>query len=245
MRALLKLFRIVNLPTVPGDVLVGAALAGVSAGVSAGAVAPSRLVFAALASCALYLHALADNDIAGAATDGAERPIPAGEISMATARIARLLMLLLAFAFGWLGALPSVWWALAFVLFALALLYNRRRNALWMGLCRGLNVLLGGALLLDGRASARELVPLLSVALLWTLYIAFVTHYSKNEDADPARRAVTGQLIGALVYGQLLALLAVYLVSPTVFSRNLLLAGAILLIILRLAKRLFPKVNAS
>lgn len=243
MRAYLKLLRFVNVPTVPGDVLVGAALASLSLGF----VASAPLVFAALASCALYLYALVDNDIVGAATDSTRRPIPAGEISCSSARIVRLLMLLLALAFGWLGALPPAWWALAFVLFAMALLYNRRRNALLMGLCRGLNVLLGGALFLDGRAGAdvRTLVPLFCVALLWTLYIAFVTRYSKNEDTDPARRAVTGQLIGALVYGQLLTLLAVYLVSPTIFSRNLLLAGAILLVVLRLTKRLLPKVSAS
>ena len=66
----LKLFRVVNLPTVPGDVLVGAAatLAWGGCGI-ASAHAVERIALAALASVFFYLFGLADNDIVGAAKD--------------------------------------------------------------------------------------------------------------------------------------------------------------------------------
>ena len=92
-RPWLKLFRVVNLPTVPGDVLVGAALV-----LPACAVVHAqdlvRVALVAVASCLLYMFGLVDNDIVGAATDGG-RPIPDGQISIRAARIARAVCLAL------------------------------------------------------------------------------------------------------------------------------------------------------
>ncbi len=245
MMGLLKLLRVVNLPTVPGDVLVGLAL--VAWVCPAAAVPFSTVVGVALASMGVYLFALADNDIVGASTDGLERPIPAGEISLRTARVARAALLAFAFLAAAWTPLPLAGWIVLAALVILSAFYNRRRNALVMGLCRALNVLLGASVLVMSVStlSVRLAAPLALAALMWTVFIAAVTRYSRDEDAHPEKRACVSQLIGALVYLQLIVLLAVYLLSPTSFSRALLLAGAVLLICQRLLKSILPKVSGS
>ena len=255
LKAWLRFFRVVNLPTVPGDVLVGAsafiwtvsnARRTVPYDVSAGI----RLVaFAALASVLMYMFGLADNDIVGARND-ADRPIPNGEISLGVARLARGLCLLAVMIVGALGNLPPVWWVVSFALAVMVVVYNRTKWNLAMGLCRGLNVLCGVAALMVSTAmrndisvgtrediviSATMWVPLF---LVWTIYIAAVTWYSMGEEADPAKKRRVGFLIGAIVYLQLIALL-IFRVDP------LLLTGAGLLVVLRLMKRFLPEVSAS
>lgn len=229
----LRLFRIVNLPTVPGDVLAGAAacLVGVSS------VPALPVVAACVAACALYLFGLADNDIVGAPTDTA-RPIPEGRITLRAARLARGACLFVAFAAGALANLPPAWWIAAFSLAVVIALYNRTRRALLMGLCRGLNVVCGGAAVALAGPWLPNRALFLSLASVWIVYIAAVTRYSEGEEADPARRRRVGLLIGAIVYLQLVALLVAG-VKP------LLVAGAVMLVLLRLAKRVFPAVSAS
>lgn len=76
----LRLGRTSNLPTVWTNVLAAAALAG-------GALAPSPMVFAALAASALYVGGMFLNDAFDAELDAQERPerpIPAGEVSRST-----------------------------------------------------------------------------------------------------------------------------------------------------------------
>ncbi len=235
----LKLFRVVNLPTVPGDVLVGAASA-VAFGLCAPALPSGWLVGASVASVFIYLFGLVDNDLVGATTDQG-RPIPEGLVSLTAARLARGLAIALVAAAGLLADLPPAWWFVASSLLASCVIYNRTKNFLLMGLCRGLNVAAGlaavGALSLGWFAVAAPAV--------WTAYIAGVTKLSEGEEGDPLRKALVGQLIGALVYLQLLALLAFYLVRPVPATRDLLLVGAVLLVVLRLMRRLFPKVSAS
>lgn len=247
----LRFFRIVNLPTVPGDVLVGAAalLAASRATAAPVAATPAALAGAAAAACLLYLFGLADNDIAGAKSDGPGRPVPAGEISLAAARVARGACLAGAILAGFLADLPPVWWNVAFALAVLCVVYNRTKGFVAMGLCRGLNVLCGGAALVARPAacgvSPAALAAPLAVAFAFALYISAVTKYSEGEEADAAKRLRVGLLVGALVYLQLLALLAAYLLAPCVATRNLLLAGAALLAALRLVRRILPKVSAS
>ncbi len=235
----LALFRIVNLPTVPGDVLVGAASA-VTFQLCAPEVPVDWLVGAAIASSLIYLFGLIDNDIAGAVTDR-DRPIPDGLVSLAAARIVRGLCCLLVIVTGLVVHLPPVWWGVAFTLLLACVVYNRTKNVALMGLCRGLNVATGLAAV--GVASLSWLALL--APALWTVYIAAVTKYSEGEEHDSFRKALVGQLIGALVYFQLLLLLVFYLVRPAAATRGMLLAGAFLLIALRLSRRLFPKVSAS
>ena len=260
----LRLFRVVNLPTVPGDVLVGVAatLCWGGCGV-ASEYALERIALAAVSSVFLYLFGLADNDIVGAATDTG-RPIADGEVSLRAAKIARGLCLVLgvaalvsaAFFVSWTeGRAYAVMFAICQIFVALALVvailaYNRTKRPLLMGLCRGINVVLGAAavfpLLLWPRLVARAPIQSCAIAVVaavWAVYIAAVTKYSEGEESDPERRRRVGRLIGGIVYLQLVVLIVLALVNPCV--NPLLLAGAVLLILLRALKRTFPKVSAS
>jgi len=259
IRPWLRFFRVVNLPTVPGDVLVGAAMVsfgGKPANVLAtsGEAASSPLVgivlplsAACLASVCLYMFGLADNDIVGAKKDE-DRPIPDGEISLGAARVARGLCLFAVLIVASLVNLPPSWWIAAFALAVAIVIYNRTKWAILMGLCRGLNVVCGGAVLCASLTSGEDAASPLWVgvcALVWALYITAVTKYSEGEEMDPVKRQRVGILIGAIVYLQLGALLLAYELSPTIVTRNLLLAGAGLLVLLRLMKRFLPGVSAS
>jgi len=256
----LRFFRVVNLPTVPGDVLVGAAAVvwgSLGYNTTAVCVGTVSIVSACLASIFLYLFGLADNDIVGAKKDGSERPIPAGEISLRAARLARGLCLFLAMIVGAVADLPSLWWIVAFVLTLVMVVYNRTKWSVAMGLCRGLNVACGVAALVVSEAHRNDipvgtmedlhvaLIFWLPVVVFWWFYITIVTKFSEGEEQDPAKRRCVGFLIGVLVYLQLGALLLFYLKSPCLALRNLLLVGAGLLILLRLMKRIFPRVSAS
>ena len=239
--AWLRLFRIVNLPTVPGDVLVGAASVlcwGADAAIS------SRyaqvIAAASLASVFLYMFGLVDNDIVGAKGDRG-RPIPDGEISIGAARIARGLCLFAALIVGAAANLQSDWWIASFLLAMSVVVYNRTKLSLFMGLCRGLNVLSGAVVV--GMCGI-ELAALALVApLVWTLYITAVTWYSNGEENDPDKKRRVGLLVGGIVYLQLAAL--IYLTMKGASVMPLLVAGAVLLVLLRLMRRVLPRVSAS
>ena len=244
MKAWLRFFRVVNLPTVPGDVLVGAAAVFSCASLTSGRESASPLVAACVASVILYMFGLADNDIVGAETDKG-RPIPDGQISLQAARIARGFCLFGVLIVAAAVNLPPMWWIAAFALAVAVVLYNRTKWSLLMGLCRGLNVWCGGAVAFQSCASlpsdedvASPLFWLGVCAMLWTIYIAAVTKYSEGEEMDSEKKRRVGFLIGAIVYLQLIALIA-FPVKP------LLIAGAVLLIVLRLMKRFLPGVSAS
>ena len=239
--AWLRLFRVVNLPTVPGDVLVGAASVlcwGADAAIS------SRyaqvIAAASLASVFLYMFGLVDNDIVGAKGDRG-RPIPDGEISIGAARIARGLCLFAALIVGAAANLQSDWWIASFLLAMSVVVYNRTKLSLFMGLCRGLNVLSGAVVV--GMCGI-ELAALALVApLVWTLYITVVTWYSTGEENDPDKKRRVGLLVGGIVYLQLAVL--IYLTMKGASVMPLLVTGAVLLVLLRLMRRVLPRVSAS
>ena len=253
----LRFFRVVNLPTVPGDVLVGAAAVLAAWGARLTSETAAAVAWASVASVCIYLFGLADNDIVGAKTD-ADRPIPNGEISLGAARLARALCWAGALAAGALGGLPPLWWVTALALLLVIVTYNRTKDWFLMGVCRGLNVFCGAGAVVGvvARANPKEWPPVVSVladgetllyvgsaALVWTLYIAGVTKFSEGEETNPGKKATVGFLIGALVYLQLMALVVFALQAPD--TRGLLIAGAVLLINLRVLKATLPKVSAS
>lgn len=238
----LRFFRAVNLPTVPGDVLVGAAA------VCAFSLQPAVGVFRAVAwassaSVFLYMFGLADNDIEGARNGERSRPIGEGLISPAAARIARALCLFAAMAVAAAAGLPSLWWAVVSVLLITVVAYNRTKAWLLMGACRALNVLAGAAAVGLAEWDTAPLAASLCAAFVWLVYVAVLTKFSTGEEFDPRKKKTVGVLIGALVYLQLAALIAFTLVDPRVTP--LLVAGAVLLVVLRMFKRFMPLVSAS
>ena len=81
----LRLFRVPNLPTVPGDALAGAAFM-----MPAGGATLVQAFAAAVGVLFVYMFGLADNDIIDAPLDAEnapDRPIPRGEISPLTANV--------------------------------------------------------------------------------------------------------------------------------------------------------------
>ena len=233
MKPWLRFFRVVNLPTVPGDVLAGAAMMCFGSELTLRRVV--AIATAAFASVSLYMFGLADNDIVGMKTDTG-RPIPDGEISPRAARIARAACLAVAVASGLVARLQIDWWFTVALLTLWILLYNRTKICALMGLCRGFNVLAGVTVV--GCCGVSAALVSLVMPAIWTLYIGLVTWYSTGEEFDPRKRRFVGFLIGAIVYLQLIALL-IFRVDP------LLLTGAALLVVLRLMKRLLPEVSAS
>ena len=237
--AWLKLFRVVNLPTVPGDVLVGAAL------MSFFSWRPmSGLAAAACASVFLYMFGLADNDIVGAKGDSG-RPIPDGEITPGAARLARGLCLFAALVVALIGSLPRLWWPVALALVLSIVVYNRTKWSVFMGLCRALNVVCGVACVKIAftQGDERLVYPVAVVAGLWFLYIWAVTKYSEGEEKNPGKKRLVGIFVGGIVYLQLLVLIVITMWDAG--AMPLLVAGAVLLVLLRLFKRVLPKVSAS
>ena len=241
----LSFFRVVNLPTVPGDIWVGAVAVWFGAGIICDYGAP--LFNATIAGVLLYMFGLADNDIVGAKTDEG-RPITDGQISMRAARIARAVCLVAAIAVGLapdpvaLRSLPGMWWPAAFALVCSIVVYNRTKSWLLMGICRGLNVVCGGmvafcASLTSGEDAASPLVWLGVCAVIWTVYIAVVTKYSEGEEMDAAKKRRVGFLIGAIVYLQIIALL--------LFQSGIVVLLAVALVVMRMMKRFLPEVSAS
>ena len=236
IHAWLRFFRVVNLPTVPGDVLAGAAIASCSSP----ALADWRVLAAAsIASVLLYMFGLADNDIVGAATD-TDRPIPEGMISMRAARIARALCILGAIGLGFAARLPQPWWPAACALAVAIVIYNRTKWPLIMGLCRGFNLLCGFGAAYPALPPNRK--GAIVATVVWTLYIFGVTKYSEGEELDPARKRRVGKLIGALVWLQLAAVLVPAMIFHD-FSFAIVQLAMISLLFL--FKRLMPKVSAS
>lgn len=147
IRAWLSLLRPPNFLTLPGDVLAGYLLAAGAFGVATG-----QLILALLASLSLYASGLLLNDWADATIDRLERPdrpIPSGRVGRRTVAFLAFLGMAAGMGFGVAAGRET---ALIGGLLVLAILnYNLLTKGfpligpLNMGVCRGLHVLLGAA----------------------------------------------------------------------------------------------------
>ncbi len=178
--AWLQLLRAPNLFTVPGDVAAGYFLAG-------GAAFGFRGVAPAVASICFYAYGLLCNDLFDLEEDRrerADRPLPAGRVDVRAVGIVAAICAAIG-----LGLCATGGQAAQFVSLALAgaiLLYDSwlKRlpvfGALNMGLCRGLNVLLGAAFGLAFTAQA------ILAAAITAMYIAAVTNLARHETKGDA-----------------------------------------------------------
>ncbi len=187
LHAWLELFRVPNLPTVPGDPLAGACLAAAAAGIVPD---PARLGLAAGVSLLLYMAGLALNDVADAAVDRVERPgrpIPSGRITRAAAAGAGVVLMGAALAVA--AGLGRLVLAVAGALAATILAYNlgAKRAVVGpavMGLCRGLSVAVG-AVAASGTLSAAA-VGAAAGMMGYVTTFSFVARHEMR--ADPVRR---------------------------------------------------------
>ena len=181
-RAWLELFRAPNLLTVPGDALAGFALAG-------GVLGQWRALAAAgMAGLALYAAGLAFNDYSDRADDARERPmrpIPSGRLRSLTVLVAGLLALGLGLGTASLAGSRALAVAalmcLAIVAYDAGLKRVRGAGALTMGLCRGLNLLLGAAVANPDNFHGALRTAVLIAALAETLVVASVTVIAARE----------------------------------------------------------------
>jgi 2-amino-4-hydroxy-6-hydroxymethyldihydropteridine diphosphokinase len=182
--AWVRLLRLPNLPTAPGDALAGAALA---ATLGAAHPAPWTVACVGLSALFFYVYGLVDNDLAGAwrdRIDAPERPLPAGTLSFRTVRAVRATAWGLALLAGACAGFPPLWWLFAGFLLAAIVVYNRWSTVWGMGLCRALNLLCGAAALWPATAAC-PLSAVLAIGLAaagWMAYVAAVTRLSQGEE---------------------------------------------------------------
>jgi 4-hydroxybenzoate polyprenyltransferase len=235
----LALMRLSNLPTVVSNVLTGAAVgygsvAAVSGREVAGGILPSLLAgswLMLLAGGLFYVGGMMWNDLADRhqdATERPERPLPAGLVSAASARIAIVGCMAGGLV---LAASHGVWAGGVAVALVVAIgVYNvTHRRFVWapglMGLCRALLYPLG-ALAAVGAAQPEVWDWVLPLAAIVGLYVVGVTFFARAEKApSPGRRRWLSLLLGPLV---LLAALFVGPVSDQALSWTI--AAALLLV---------------
>lgn len=179
LKALLSLTRPANLVTAIADVLAGMAVAGYFADPAPDAAPVGWLC---LATVGLYGGGVVFNDVFDAELDAVERPerpIPSGVVSKNVAT--GLGIVLLAIGIGASFLVNQTAGLLAMAITVASLVYDRfgKHNKLLgplnMGLCRGLNLLLGISILPD------QVIPWVWVGLVPIVYIAAITMISRGE----------------------------------------------------------------
>jgi 4-hydroxybenzoate polyprenyltransferase len=197
-RAYLTLARPANVVTAAADILAGFAAAGA---------AWSALPWLLLAGMCLYAGGVVLNDVFDAGLDARERPerpIPSGAASRGGAAGFGALLLLLGVLAAAQASAASAALAAAIALAVVAYdawaKHHRLAGPLTMGLCRGMNLLLGVS------ALPGAVPQLWFLALIPIAYIAAITAVSRGEVHGGERG--TGRIAVLLLCGVLLALLA-------------------------------------
>lgn len=236
--AWLRILRLPNLLTVPGDLLAGFLLASATTPANW-----ARLLLLAIpAGLFLYSAGLVLNDLFDYAEDlrdRPERPLPANAISRETAAAAALVLLwIAAFLAAFFDALPiAIPMILCIILYDVGLKKHSVLGPLLMGACRAGHLLLGAA---AAGAGTTAPAPLLGAAVLG-LYVAGITRLARNETQPGARFTPihVGRLLRMLI--PLQALLCVAAIHR--FPANLL--GLALMPLLRLHERLSSRFPPS
>ena len=194
----LRMMRPANVVTSVADVLAGAAIAGVfSAEIFKDHL--QAVIMLCFSTACLYGGGIVFNDVFDADLDKIERPeraIPSGRVSQQQASVFGSILLLAGIISAGLVSAVSASLAVAISLFAL--LYNKisKHHPFWgplnMGLCRGLNLLLGMSIL------TATLQQLYFLAIVPIVYIFSITMISRGEVHGGGRRNL---YIAAILYG--------------------------------------------
>ena len=207
----LMLIRPANIVTAMSDILAGAAIAGYFFELNT----PSllNLILLLLSTSCLYAGGIVFNDIFDLDIDRIERPerpLPRGQVSLKNARFFGITLLLTGILLSFLSHVESGFIAIFIALSAL--LYDRYTKdflvigPLNMGICRGLNLMLGMSIL-----SISTHPHLIWICLIPVIFIAAITLTSKGEVlgnntsalvmALALDVAVTGLLVGIGILG--------------------------------------------
>ncbi|UII20222.1 UbiA-like protein EboC [Fulvivirga ligni] len=203
----LRLMRPANIITALADILAGVAISGVAVEIISGDEVFSDqllkpILYLMLSTIGLYGGGVIFNDVFDAELDRVERPerpIPSGKASVLSASILGAIFLLI-------GILAAFYvnvfsGSLAIAIAVLALLYDAwgKHQLIFgpinMGLCRGVNLLLGISLVPE------MVTELWYVSLIPVVYIAAITMISRGEVHGANRKALKG---GAVMYAFIL-----------------------------------------
>lgn len=211
MKAWLQLIRPSNVLTAISDVWAGMALSCMF--LAAALPEWAELGYIGLASMLLYMGGIVLNDVFDAKLDAVERPerpIPSGRVSLwqaiALGSIANIAGCYLA------SMVNTTALYIAVAIVAMCILYNAAAKKhfiagpIVMGMCRGLNLLLGMSLL-------PEALSYWWIVLVPIVYIAAITNISRGEVYGNNRKAM---LVSAALY----ALVIITLLFFTLASQN-------------------------
>ena len=201
----LRLMRPANIVTSVADVLAGVAISGflLSAGLVQGSLI--SILFLCISTIGLYGGGVVFNDVFDAELDRLERPerpIPKGIVTLREATVLGLVLLLLGIIAAAIVSVLSGLLALAIAI--AALVYNKWSKhqfiagPLNMGLCRGLNLLLGMSILPAAVFSWWVL------AFIPIIYIAAITMISRGEVHGGSRKVL---YFAAFLYGLVIAVI--------------------------------------
>lgn len=207
LKPYLQLMRPANIVTAVSDVLAGVAIALLF--VPDGSVLHEPVLFAlVIATIGLYGGGVVFNDVFDAKLDARERPerpIPSGRVSKRGAATLGAVLFLLGV--GSAGSVGSLLAMIAVAIVGMCLVYDKWAKhhplfgPLTMGLCRGLNLLLG----LSYSQVAVDQVWLL--ACIPVVYIAAVTTISRGEVHGGQR---TPLLVSVVLYGLVIACIVAF-----------------------------------
>lgn len=202
MRAWMQLIRPSNVLTAISDVIAGVALSCMFVGAELPSV--QNLLLISVASMLLYMGGIVFNDVFDANLDKIERPerpIPSGRIKLSAAITLGVFAFLLGCYLASLMNLTALSIAIAIVL--MCILYNALAKKhfitgpIVMGMCRGLNLLLGMAVLPEGLSHWW-------IATIPIVYIASVTNISRGEVYGDNKKAM---LVSVFLYSSVLCTL--------------------------------------
>jgi 4-hydroxybenzoate polyprenyltransferase len=186
-----------NVVTSVADVLAGAAIAGVfSAAIFHDHL--QAIIMLCFSTACLYGGGIVFNDVFDADLDKIERPeraIPSGRVSLQQASVFGSVLLLAGIISAGLVSMESASLAVGISLFAL--LYNKisKHHPFWgplnMGLCRGLNLLLGMSILMEA------LPQWYFLSIVPIVYIFSITMISRGEVHGGGRKNL---YIAAILY---------------------------------------------
>ncbi len=204
----LVLTRPANVVTAISDILAGVAIAG-ALSTPYGEWSLSPIVWLVLSTIGLYAGGIVFNDVFDLKidqTERPERPIPSGKVSAKQASIFGATLLVFGIIF---AAQVSIMCAVIATATAIAaLVYDKYAKhhlvagPLTMGLCRGLNLLLGMSIFSTG-----QLPELWMISFIPIVFIAAITLTSRGEVLGNNQLSITFALtLDVLVAGTLLAL---------------------------------------
>ena len=225
LMGLARLCRPANLPTAAADILAGIAISCFFSGIASVdyfLVDTGTIILLVFSSVFLYAGGVVLNDVFDAKLDSverAERPIPSGVVSIKEAAALGAILMLVGCALASLVSDMSGY--IAIILAAAIYIYDAiaKQHAFFgplvMGICRGLNLLLGISVLGE--------LPIVWIAIIPVLYIFAITLISRGEVHGDNKKHI---VMAGIMYAFVLALIAA---GVAVHSANLPIAAPFLL----------------